>query len=102
MRPRNATTHRSAVNLTRHNAGEIDSLAADKGQDWIQAREKGKEEGMRMLINHSEFLFINCAHNALTDGSLYGQQRLSEAVLSTIKSHVRARTTWPSVLTRIA
>ncbi|GAB7011412.1 hypothetical protein JCM31271_33550 [Halorubrum trueperi] len=77
-------THRSAGNL-----------AADKGYDWQQLREKSREEGVRQLIKHLEFRPIDCAHNARIDGSLYGQRALSETIFSKIKSSlghaVRAR-----------
>jgi IS5 family transposase len=71
--------------LALRNAGEIASLAADKGYDWQQLREKLREEGVRPLIKHREFRPIDCAHNARIDGSLYGQRALSETVFSTIK-----------------
>ncbi|WP_096391841.1 IS5 family transposase [Halopenitus persicus] len=71
--------------LALRNAGEIASLAADKGYDWQQLREKLREKGVRPLIKHREFRPIDCAHNARIDGSLYGQRALSETVFSTIK-----------------
>ena len=71
--------------LALRNAGEIASLAADKGYDWQQLRDKLREEGVRPLIKHREFRPIDCAHNARIDGSLYGQRALSETVFSTIK-----------------
>ena len=54
--------------LGRRNVGEIASLAADKGYDWQQLREKLREEGVRPLIKHREFRPIDCAHNARIDG----------------------------------
>jgi len=81
--------------LARRNAGELHSLAADKGYDWQQLRDKLREEGVRPLIKHREFRPIDCAHNARIDGSLYGQRALSETVFSVIKrtlgDAVRAR-----------
>ena len=71
--------------LALRNAGEIASLAADKGYDWQRLREKLRDEGVRPLIKHREFRPIDCAHNARIDGSLYGQRALSETVFSTIK-----------------
>jgi len=71
--------------LARRNAGELHSLAADKGYDRQQLREKLSEKGVRPLIKHREFRPIDCAHNARIDGSLYGQRALSETVFSTIK-----------------
>jgi len=71
--------------LALRNAGEIASLAADKGYDWQRLRDKLREEDVRPLIKHREFRPIDCAHNARIDGSLYGQRALSETVFSTIK-----------------
>jgi IS5 family transposase len=71
--------------LALRNAGEIASLAADKGYDWQRLREKLREEGVRPLIKHREFRPVDCAHNARIDESLYGQRALSETVFSTIK-----------------
>src|SRR6056297_2137445 len=71
--------------LARRNAGEIATLAADKGYDWQQLREKLREEGVSPLIKHREFRPIDHAHNARIDGSLYNQRALSETVFSTIK-----------------
>ncbi|MDF9748441.1 IS5 family transposase [Natrinema salsiterrestre] len=81
--------------LARRNADELHSLAADKGYDWQQLRDKLREEGVRPLIKHREFRPIDYAHNARIDGTLYGQRALSETVFSVIKrtlgDTVRAR-----------
>jgi len=67
------------------NAGDLHSLAADKGYDWQELREKLREEGVRPLIKHREFRPIDHAHNARIDAAVYGQRALSETVFSTIK-----------------
>ncbi len=81
--------------LARRNAGELHSLAADKGYDWQRLRDKLREEGVRPLIKHREFRPIDHAHNARIDETLYGQRSLSETVFSVIKrtlgNAVRAR-----------
>nr|WP_160047966.1 IS5 family transposase [Natrialba sp. INN-245] len=81
--------------LARRNAGELRSLAADKGYDWQRLREKLREEDVRPLIKHREFRPIDHAHNARIDEALYGQRALSETVFSVIKrtlgNAVRAR-----------
>ncbi|ELZ01572.1 putative transposase [Natrialba aegyptia DSM 13077] len=41
--------------LALRNAGELHSLAADKGYDWQQLRERLREKGIRPLIKHREF-----------------------------------------------
>jgi len=71
--------------LALRNAGEIVSLAADKGSDWQRLREKLRKEGVRPLINRREFRPVDCAHNTRIDGFLYNQRALSETVFSTIK-----------------
>ncbi|MDQ2052644.1 IS5 family transposase [Natronolimnohabitans sp. A-GB9] len=71
--------------LARRNSGELHSLAADKGYDWQQLRDKLREKGVRPLIKHREFRPIDHAHNARIDGTLYGQRALSETVFSVIK-----------------
>ncbi len=50
--------------VARRNAGDLASLAADKGYDWMDLREKLREEGVRPLIKHREFRPIDHAHNA--------------------------------------
>ncbi|RQG89381.1 IS5 family transposase [Natrarchaeobius chitinivorans] len=81
--------------LARRNAGELHSLAADKGYDWQRLRDKLREEDVRPLIKHREFRPIDHAHNARINGTLYGQRALSETVFSVIKrtlgDAVRAR-----------
>ena len=80
--------------LARRNSGELHSLAADKGYDWQELRDKLREEDVRPLIKNREFRPIDYAHNAL-DETLYGQRALSETVFSVIKrtlgDAVRAR-----------
>jgi len=44
------------------NAGNLASLAADKGYDWMKLREKLREEDVRPLIKHREFRPIDHAH----------------------------------------
>ncbi len=67
------------------NAGDLHSLAADKGYDWKRLREKLREEGVKPLIKHREFRPIDIAHSARIDAADYGQRTLSETVFSTIK-----------------
>ncbi len=78
------------------NAGDLRSLAADKGYDWMELREKLREEDVRPLIKHRIFRPIDHAHNARVDGPRYRQRSMCETVFSAIKrTHgvaVRART----------
>ncbi|SFT03018.1 Transposase DDE domain-containing protein [Halostagnicola kamekurae] len=64
--------------LARRDAGELHSIATDKGYDWQQLRDKLSEHGVRPLIKHREFRSLDHAHNARIDGALYGQRALSE------------------------
>jgi IS5 family transposase len=77
------------------NAGDLHNLAADKGYDRQELREKLRKEGVRPLIKHREFRPIDHAHNARIDAAAYGQRALSETVFSAIKrtlsNAVRAR-----------
>ncbi|MDL0131518.1 IS5 family transposase [Halobacterium salinarum] len=81
--------------VARRNAGDLASLAADKGYDWMKLREKLREDGVRPLIKHCEFRPIDHAHNARIDGPRYRQRAMCETVFSTIKrtlgDAVRAR-----------
>ncbi|XGI83984.1 IS5 family transposase [Halorutilales archaeon Cl-col2-1] len=83
------------LQVALRNAGDLHTLAADKGYDWMKLREKLREEDVRPLIKHREFRPIDQAHNARIDGSLYGQRSMSETVFSNIKrtlgTAVRAR-----------
>ena len=71
--------------IARRNAGDLASFAADKGYDWMELREKLREEGVRPLIKHREFRPTDHAHNARIDGPRYRQRAMCEAVFSTIK-----------------
>ncbi len=68
------------------NAGDLSSLAADKGYDWMELREKLREEDVRPLIKHRIFRPIDHAHNARVDGPRYRQRSMCETVFSAIKS----------------
>ncbi len=54
--------------VASRNAGYLASLAADKGYDWIDLREKLPEEDVRPLITYRIFRSIDHAHNARVDG----------------------------------
>ncbi len=81
--------------VARRNAGDLASLAADKGYDWMDLREKLREEGVRPLIKHREFRPIDPRVVRVIDGPRYRQRAMCETVFSTIKrtlgDAVRAR-----------
>lgn len=77
------------------NAGDLRSLAADKGYDDMSFREALRAVGVRPLIKHRVFAPYDQAHNARIDDERYHQRSTSESVNSSIKrshgSAVRAR-----------
>ncbi|RCU43682.1 IS5 family transposase [Haloplanus salinus] len=81
--------------VARRNAGDLTSLTADKGYDWMELRENLRDEGVRPLIKHRIFRPIDHAHNARIDGPRYRQRSMCETVFSSIKrtlgDAVRAR-----------
>ncbi|SFS54347.1 transposase, IS5 family [Halostagnicola kamekurae] len=81
--------------VARRNAGDLGSLAADKGYDWMELRDKLREDGVRLLIKHREFRPIDPRVVRVIDGPRYHQRAMCETVFSTIKrtlgNAVRAR-----------
>ena len=77
------------------NAGDLLSLAANKGYDDMSFREELRTEGVRPLIKHRVFAPYDHAHNARVEDELYNQRSICETVNSVIKrsygSAVRAR-----------
>jgi len=67
------------------NAGDLASLAADKGYDWMDLREKLREEEVRPLIKHREFRPIDPRVVRVISGPRYRQRAVCETVFSTIK-----------------
>ncbi len=79
----------------RLNAGDLRSLAADRGYEAKTFRDELRENGIRPLIKHRIMNPLDHAHNARMDGDRYHQRSMSENVLSSIKrtlgSAVRAQ-----------
>jgi IS5 family transposase len=77
------------------NAGDLRSLAADKGYDDMSFRESLRAAGVRPLIKHRVFAPYDHAHNARIDDERYHQRSMTETVNSSLKrshgSAVRAR-----------
>src|SRR6056297_2405784 len=82
--------------IARRNAGDLRSLAADKGYDKQALREQLRELDIRPLIKHRIFAPYDHAHNARIDEDWYAQRSMTETVNSAIKRSlgyaVRART----------
>ena len=81
--------------LARRYAGELQTLAADKGYDSQPLRETLREMGIRPLVKHRVFAPYDHAHNARIKDDLYNQHSMTETVNSSVKrsygSAVRAR-----------
>jgi IS5 family transposase len=85
-----------AEQIARRNAGDLRSLAADKGYDKQALRESLRELGIRPSIKHRIFAPYDHAHNARIDDQRYNQRSTTETVNSAVKRSlgfaVRART----------
>ena len=81
--------------VARRNAGDLLSLAADKGYDAKAFRDELRENGVRPLIKHRLYSALDCAHNARMDSDSYNRRWMVETAFSAIKrtlgSAVRAR-----------
>jgi IS5 family transposase len=55
-------------------AGDLRSLAADKGYDDMSFREKLRSEGVKPFIKHCVFTPHDHAHNARIEDDLYNQR----------------------------
>jgi len=84
-----------AEQIARRNAGDLRSLAADKGYDKQSLRKALRELGIRPLIKHRIFAPYDHAHNARIDKQRYNQRSMTETVNSAVKRSlgfaVRAR-----------
>ena len=84
-----------AEQIARRNAGDLRSLAADKGYDKQSLRESLRDLGIRPLIKHRIFAPYDHAHNARIDEQRYNQRSMTETVNSAVKRSlgfaVRAR-----------
>jgi IS5 family transposase len=81
--------------IARRNAGDLRTLAADKGYDKNALRERLREIEIRPLIKHCVRAPYDHAHNARIDEDLYAQRSMTETVNSAVKRSlgyaVRAR-----------
>jgi IS5 family transposase len=81
--------------IARRNAGDLLSLAADKGYDKKALREALRNLDIRPLIKHRIFAAYDHAHNARIDDDRYNQRSMTETVNSAVKRSlgfaVRAR-----------
>lgn len=71
--------------LARRYAGELQTLAADKGYDSQWLREILRKYGIRPLVKHCVRVPYDHAHNARIDDDLYGQRSMTETANSSVK-----------------
>ncbi|NKE37254.1 IS5 family transposase [Natronococcus sp. JC468] len=81
--------------VTRRNAGDLLSVAADRGYDDKAFRDELRANGIRPLIKHRIYWALDHAHNARMDRDRYNRRWMVETVFSSLKrtlgSAVRAR-----------
>ena len=68
--------------LARRYAGELQTLAADKGYDSQWLRETLRHHGIRPLVKHCVRASYDHAHNARIDDDLHGQRSMTETANS--------------------
>ena len=71
--------------IARRNAGDLRTLAADKGYDKNVLRERLRELAIRPLIKHRIMASYDHAHNARIDDDRYAQRSMNETVNSVVK-----------------
>ncbi len=71
--------------IARIPAGDLRTLAADKGYDKNALRERLRELEIRPLIKHCVRAPYDHAHNARIDKNLYAQRSMTETVNSAVK-----------------
>ena len=74
-----------SVRRSPGNAGDLLSLAADKGYDKKALREALRELGIRPLIKHRIFAAYDHAYNARINDERYNQRSMTETVNSAVK-----------------
>ncbi len=72
--------------VAQRNAGDLRSLAADRGYDAKASRDELRENGIRPLIKHRINNPLDHAHNARMDGDRYHKRSMSETVFSSINA----------------
>jgi IS5 family transposase len=81
--------------IVRRNAGDLRTLAADKGYDKNVLRKRLRNLAIRPLIKHRIMASHDHAHNARIDEERYAQRSMTETVNSAVKRSlgyaVRAR-----------
>lgn len=71
--------------VTRRNAGDLLSVAADRGYDDKAFRDELRADGIRPLIKHRIYWALDHAHNARIDRDRYNKRWMVETVFSSLK-----------------
>jgi len=69
----------------RANAGDLQTLAADKDYDKNAFRELLRDNRVRSLVRHYLYTWYDYAHNARLDDSLYNKRWMAETCFSAVK-----------------
>lgn len=73
------------LQVFRRNAGDLQTLLADKMYSWADLREACRAESTRPVIKHCEQNALKKAHNARIDDDVYNQRSMSETVFAMLK-----------------
>ncbi|MFC6764249.1 IS5 family transposase [Natrinema soli] len=73
------------LQVFRRNAGDLQTLLADKMYSWTDLREACCEASTRPVIKHCEQNALKKAHNARIDDDVYNQRSMSETVFAMLK-----------------
>lgn len=73
------------LQVFRRNAGDLQTLLADKMYSWADLREACRAALTRPVIKHCEQNSLKKAHNARIDDDVYNQWSMSETVFGMLK-----------------
>jgi IS5 family transposase len=73
------------LQVFRRNAGDLQTLLADKMYSWSDLRASCRDHGTRPVIKHCEQNALKKAHNARIDDDVYNQRSMSETVFGMLK-----------------
>jgi IS5 family transposase len=73
------------LQVSRRNAGDLQTLLADKMYSWSYLREACRRASTRPVIKHCEQNALKKTHNARIDDEVYNQRSMSETVFGMLK-----------------
>lgn len=90
--------------LTR-NIDDVTTITADRGYDWVELRNRLRENGIRPLIKHRESTSLDQAHNARLEDDIYHRRSVVECTFRILKQRygdqLRARTLYAQFRERV-